>query len=143
MQDSKQNLDKFKDTLIESVNNITETGKKDNWIFSYDKISDILYLAPKDKSFSKDSFMVPIAEDSLLSFRLNRTGKVEGMIIESFVKLFVPDNKEFRRLSWALRIKPSKTLGLEGYRLNFDSLLSKSFKLFGKNFIPSCVLAAA
>lgn len=89
---------KFQKTLQENVDNLYDIAKKENWVFNYDKDSDILYMANLKNGFSEESIGVP-TECDYLSMRINKNGTIEGLIVEDFLSFFVPKNKEFKKFS--------------------------------------------
>ena len=134
MPATNENLIKFQENLKNNVGNFEEIVQKDNWVFKYDKISDILYFAPKDKQASIDSALLPI-NGSCSSIRVNKDGFFEGIMVEDFLSLYVPDNKEFEPLAKAIKKARSKEVNSKDYKAFWKAFLFDSLRV--KNLTPS------
>lgn len=129
MQTSKENLiTKFQNNLKSNVDNLEEIAKKDNWVFRYDKATDIFYFYPKEKQASADSVLLP-TDKFCASVRINKDGFIEGIIIEDFLSLYVPENKEFKPLAKALKKKSGRDLDIGAYKIWSKALFLDSLSL--------------
>lgn len=84
----------FCDNIKNNIDNLYNIYKEDNWMWDYDEVSDILYFCNKEKGYSEKSISMPINDD-YLTVQINQSGNIEGITIEDFVKLFVPENMEY------------------------------------------------
>lgn len=134
MSTTNENLIKFQNNLKSNVENFEKFIQKDNWIFKYDKISDILYFAPRDKQATLDSALIPI-NGSCASIRVNKNGLFEGIIVEDFLNLYVPDNKEFEPLAKAIKKTRNKEVDSKDYKIFWKAFLYDSLRV--KNLTPS------
>ena len=97
---------RFCENIKKNIDNLYQISKEDNWIWSYDMESDILYFCNKEKGYSEKSIGMPVNED-YLTIQIDQKGNIEGIIIEDFDKLFVPENLEYREFARNLIKKES------------------------------------
>lgn len=100
MQTNKKTItDKqFCENIKKNINNLYQISKKNNWTWDYDISSDILCFCNQKKGYSEKSIGMPINED-YLTVQIDQKGNIEGIMIEDFDKLFVPENLEYKEFA--------------------------------------------
>jgi hypothetical protein len=85
----------FCHNVKKNIDNLYQISKNNLWTWDYDEISDILCFCNQKKGFSEKSINMPIDGD-FLTVQINQKGDIEGIVIENFIKLFVPENSEYK-----------------------------------------------
>ena len=126
-------LNQFQKKLKENVENIYNIAKDNNWIFKYDEDSDILYMTNFEKGFNKESINYPL-DCGYFSIQINKKADIEGIIIEDFINLFVPENKEYKEFAQNILKKKKAVIKDDANKSDFKSIV---FDIMKKHLCPA------
>ena len=84
-----------KNTFLNLIANLSSTAKKGGWELFYDKVADSMYWSKK--KVSSDSRLKKLSREISLYF--NRTGNVEGLMIQCFRNNFLTQNENLAKTS--------------------------------------------
>ena len=116
-----------KNTFLNLIANLSSTAKKGGWELFYDKVADSMYWSKK--KVSSDSRLKKLSREISLYF--NRTGNVEGLMIQCFRNNFLTQNENLAKTSIVKsmnKVENGEPISLGSKKNEVEALFSESIK---------------